>query len=520
MKSEMLGVSAMVDLENPASIGTKSKWIVAVLVGLTFAACYFRSFVFPNIPVLLWGDQLGAATDASRMLAGQLPYRDYFELLTPGSELVYASLFKVFGVSLWIPNLTMACMAAATTFFMTLCVRYIVPGPLVALPSLLFVGFVLYGSLDAMHHWFSTVVIMASMLILLKGATYRRVAAAGALCGVAASFTQSKGAAAVMALLVYIAFTSLHHSPKAVEVWRKCLLLCATSLAVFAAINAHFILAAGLNRWIDSVIIFPIRYYPSVSINNWRGTWPDFQGRTGGLKWLCFPFMYCVTPLTYIAVLWTMRRRGRANRSELSDRLLLVILIGIAMLVAIAPALSIKRLSSVSPPAMVLLAWLLSRPGKRLAVAAGTLAAVSLAIALAMVARTQTRPWAYLDLPAGRVAIADPAVYEEYRWTAEHTQPGQMYFGMPTMYVPLRLQNPAPIQAPAPSEYTRPEQIAAVIEALQTNRVRMLILRPSMYIPHLLGYPSDHLQMFQDYLYRNYHQTTTFLTGDEVWERF
>ena len=95
-----------------------------------------------------------------------------------------------------------------------------------------------------------------------------------------------------------------------------------------------------------------------------------------------------------------------------------------------------------------------------------------------------------------------------------------MFFGMPTMYVPLRLQNPAPIQAPAPSEYTRPEQIAAVIEALQTYRVRMLILRPSMYIPHLLGYPSDHLQMFQDYLYRNYHQTTTFLTGDEVWERF
>jgi hypothetical protein len=494
-------------------IGMKSKWVVAVLVGLTFAACYFRSFVFPNIPVLLWGDQLGAATDASRMLAGQLPYRDYFELLTPGSELVYASLFKLFGVSLWIPNLTMACLAAATTFLMTLCARYIVPGPFVALPSLVFVGFVLYGSLDAMHHWFSTVVIMASMLILLKGATFWRVAAAGALCGVAASFTQSKGAAAVMALLVYIAFTPLHQPPKAAEVWRKCLLLCGMSLAVFAAINARFILAAGLNRWIASVIIFPIRYYPSVSINNWRGTWPDFQGRTGGLKWLCFPFMYCVTPLTYIAVLWTMRRRW-------SERLLLVVLIGIAMLVAVAPALSIKRLSSVSPPAMILLAWLLSRPGKRLGAAAGTLAAVSLAMALAMVVRTQARPWAYIDLPAGRVAIADSAVYEEYRWTVEHTRPGQMYFGMPTMYVPLRLRNPAPIQAPAPSEYARPEQIAAVIEALQTNRVRMLILRPSMYIPHLLGYPSDHLQLFQDYLYRNYHQTTTFSTGDEVWERF
>src|SRR5271168_1724507 len=63
MKSEIPAVSAIVDPENLSSIGMNSKWAVAVLVGLTFAACYFRSFVFPNIPVLLWGDQLGAATD-------------------------------------------------------------------------------------------------------------------------------------------------------------------------------------------------------------------------------------------------------------------------------------------------------------------------------------------------------------------------------------------------------------------------------------------------------------------------
>ena len=179
------------------------KWTVPILVGLTFVLCYFRSFVFPNIPTLLWGDQLGAATDASRMLAGQLPYRDYFELLTPGSELFYAGLFKLFGVSLWIPNLMMACLAA-TTFSSSRYAPAIWCPALVALPSLLFMGFVLYGSLDAMHHWFSTVVIMAALLVLLNGATFWRFAAVGALCGVAASFTQSKGAAAVMALLVYI----------------------------------------------------------------------------------------------------------------------------------------------------------------------------------------------------------------------------------------------------------------------------------------------------------------------------
>jgi hypothetical protein len=94
-----------------------------------------------------------------------------------------------------------------------------------------------------------------------------------------------------------------------------------------------------------------------------------------------------------------------------------------------------------------------------------------------------------------------------------------MYFGMPPMYLPFLLQNPAPIDAPAPSEYGRPEQIAAAVEALEKNRVPLLLLRRSMYIPHLLGYPADHLQPFQDYLYQNYRCTKTFPSGDEVWER-
>lgn len=484
------------------------KWTVLILVGLTFVVCYFRSFLFPAIPTLLWGDQLGVATDASRMLAGQVPYRDYFELLTSGSELFYAGLFKVFGVSLWIPNLVMACLAATTVLFMSLCARHVVRGPFVALPGLLFIGFVLYGSLDAMHHWFSTVVILAAVLVSLNGTTFWRIAAVGALCGLAASFTQSKGAATLLALLIYILWREKRN-----QAWGKCLLLCGMALLVFAVINGPFIWVAGLRSWIASVILFPLRYYSSVSINNWRGAWPDFQGRPGALKWICVPFVYLATPFAYIAVLWTMRRRR-------DNRLILITLVGMAMLFAVMPALSIKRISTVSPPAMILLAWLLTRAGKRATIAGAAFAAASLAVAVAMVVRTQTRHWAYLDLPAGRVAITDSAVYEEYRWAAAHTRPGQIYFGMPTMYLPLHLQNPAPVQAPAPSEYARPEQIAAVINALETDRVPLMILRPSMYVPHLLGYPSDHLKPFQDYLYRNYRLTKIFSTEDEVWERY
>jgi hypothetical protein len=87
------------------------------------------------------------------------------------------------------------------------------------------------------------------------------------------------------------------------------------------------------------------------------------------------------------------------------------------------------------------------------------------------------------------------------------------------MYLPLKLRNPTPVEALGPSEYTRPEQVAAVIRALEKDRVPLLILRRSMYVPHALGYAADHLRLFQEYLYRNYRLTKTFSTGDEVWER-
>lgn len=489
-----------------------------LIAGLTFLCCYLRSFVSGDVPFLFWGDQLGFATNATRMLAGQIPYRDYFEFLTPGTELAYASLFKLFGVSIWIPNLVMACLAAATAWLMTLCAARVVRGAFVLLPGVLLCGFVLYGSLDATHHWFSTALVMAALLVLVDGTTMRRVAVAGALCGLTASFTQTKGATVTVGFLIYLLWTARWGTGWASAVWRKCLLLCGAAFAVFAAINGPFIYAAGWRKWVECVIVFPLRYYPSVPLNNWRAPWVDFQVRTGALKWVCVPFLYVAVPLACVWALAVMRRWKSDREDVWKSRLVLVAITSVAMFLAVAPSLNIKRISSVSPPAMILLAWLLSG-GRRKRLFAAGMAAVSLAIAVAMPIRTQVRRWSYVGLPAGKAAIPEPGEPEVYRWMVEHTRPGQTYFGMPPMYLPLKLWNPTPIEAPGPSEYGRPEQIAAVIDGLEAARTPLLLLRRSMYVPYLLGYSADHLRPFQDYLYKNYRCVKTFSTGDEVWVR-
>src|SRR5260370_35210881 len=117
-------ISATTSLDHPSPIkstsGIQSRWLVAVAPAFTFATCYLRDFVLPNSPVMSWNDQMLFASDGARIVAGQMPYRDYFQFLTPGVDLVYAFLFRHLGLLLWIPNALMACLASVPVLLMPL----------------------------------------------------------------------------------------------------------------------------------------------------------------------------------------------------------------------------------------------------------------------------------------------------------------------------------------------------------------------------------------------------------------
>jgi hypothetical protein len=497
----------------------QSGWMMAAFATLAMSVCYLRSFFFPHTPLILWGDQLGFATRGSRLLLGEFPYRDFFEFVTPGTELIYGALFRCFGVSLSVPNLLMATLAALAAWWMTWCARRLMRGVFVILPALLLIGFALYGSMDATHHWFSTLMVMGAVAALFDRISLQRIAVAGAMCGLAASFTQTKGAAVLFALVIYMVWRSRRERSAAGECWRQCLLLSGSAFVVFAVINGPFVLAAGVGPWMQDVLVFPLKYFGSVSSNQWGGFWEEFLLRKGVLQWVCFPFMYLAVPLAYAGSFVTIWRRSKVEQDEPWDQLMLLAVVGVAMFAVMIPALSIRRISCVSPPAMILLAWLLSRGGKKWTVAATALGVVSFGVALAQIAAIQLRQHLTLDLPVGHVGIPEAANYEVYRWMADHTQPGQWYFGMPPMTLPLGLRNPTPIEDPAPAEFSRPEQIAAAVEGLERTKTPLLVLLPAMYVPHLLGYSADHLQPFQDYLYLHYRKTKIFSNGEEVWER-
>lgn len=490
-------------------------WQMAALAALTFAICCLRLFVLPHTPLLLWGDAPGFAEKGVRILGGELPYRDFEEFLTPGTDLVYASLFRWFGTSLWMMHLVMASLAALAAAWMTWCAARLVRGWLVFLPAVLLMGFVLAFSLDPTHHWFSTLALMGAVCALFEGHSLGRVALAGAFLGVAASFTQTKGAAAVIALVAYFLWIDAVEKDRTGQWVRRSLVLCTAALAVFAVINVPFIAACGVRRWVWEVMVFPVRYFGSVSANNWRGAAEELAHNPGRLKWICFPFQFLVVPLTYLWFFVTLGR-DRTEPRTLRNQLMLVAVVGIAMLAAVAPALSIRRISTASPPAMLLLTWLLGRNKKLWPALA--LGAVSAAISVAQIAAIQLKHERILDLPIGRVAIPPKAdYYDVYRWMAANSKPGQWYFGLPPVALPLLLRDPTPMAQLSPGEYTRPEQVTAIVEGIERVKVPVIVLRPRMYLPS----PDlpDHLEPFRSYLYDHYRKTKSFPSGDEIWQR-
>jgi hypothetical protein len=491
---------------------------VTTVVGLvTFASCYFRSFVFPNIPLLPGGDQIGFYTAGSRIVAGELPYRDFFEILPVGTELVYATLIKLFGFCTWIPGIVMAVLVSAAAVLVTRAARHAMRGLATLLPALFLVGFLLIDeSFNATHHWFCTVAVMAAMLALLEGVTTPRIALAGGLAGLATCFTQTTGTFVVAALAIYLLWHAKQtaSSPQ----WRQAILLCTSAVAVFAAVNGYFIWQGGLGRWFFATVVFPVRYFTAPTLNNWRVLKYDFPSHPSFRRWLSYPFLFLSIPLVYLGFFLARKRRNPSESTEAWDKLVLIALTGAGMLMAVAPSPSFLRVASAALPTTILLAWFATRIGTKIVQnGVAALAVIALALTIAVPLEHQVRWRGILDLPGGRTAFSDRGLYDEYRWLQSQTRPGEYFFGMPTMYLPFQLRNPAPIWSFDTTDYTRPDQVSAALAAFQEHQVQMIIIRGPL--DRTTSSPHDHTAAFREYLWSHYRRTATFANDDRVWQK-
>lgn len=507
----------------PSPFLSSSRTFTFVVVTLSCIFVYLQVFALPCAPRLASGDQAIYLHNATRMLNGEMIYRDYDHFTFPGTDVIYAALFKCFGVLAWIPQAVLIVLGASLVGLIIFVSQKLMSGASAYLPALLFISLPFSSYLDATHHWFSLVATMAALAILLRDRTPGRLALAGALAGIATFFTQSM-ALLIVGFALFLLWERVRTREAWLELSKKEASLVVGFLATITACLAYFVRSVGAGTIFQYTIIFVARYYPSDWFNNWRvyltgrpqlhawTTW--FDGPAFLLIHLIVPFVYCVFFVVYAVKI-------RKQPSTDSRRLVLVNVAGLFLFLTVASAPAYSRLYAVSPPALVILVWFLASTPK---LSRLWLRLAWLTVFIMLIARPlmmQIRWKAYLDLPTGRTAFYDPLLHEKCKWMSERTHPSDYFFGDHLLSFALQLRNAGRVPFLRPTDYSRPEEVADAIQGLEKFHVRFV----SWYIG--LDYEKDaarhpegnHLAPIRLYLREHYHLAQTFSNGDQMWER-
>jgi hypothetical protein len=111
-------------------------------------------------------------------------------------------LFKFFGLRIWVTNAAVLLLGVALYWICFSIALRLMEQELALLASFLFLGLTYARLLNATHHWFSLLTVLCVVRIIMPVRTTPRVAAAGILLGIASCFTQTAGAAVLLAVLM------------------------------------------------------------------------------------------------------------------------------------------------------------------------------------------------------------------------------------------------------------------------------------------------------------------------------
>jgi hypothetical protein len=408
---------------------------------------------------------------------------------------------------------------AALSYFIA---RRINLGTIAFLPPLLFMTLVFRDRLDATHHWFSEAAILAAVAVLMDGRSNARVALAGALCGVAACFTQTLGFSVLVALAIFLFWESRRASKLVESMFAKQSLLAGCFAGVVLLVTYRFIQACGLHRFISSTLIFSLRYYSTYpGANSWQGY---MAGIGEFLHWRQLPdlfgflLIHALLPLMYILFFVRYRRDSATQTEQPWERLMLISLVGGFSLLSVVAAPTWARLYYVSLPALIVFAWILKCDGRVGQLFSRSLLAFSTALMAVLPLAKQLHDPAYLDLPVGRTAFLNRNAYDRYLWAASQMRSGDFFFGglFPDFYFILNLRNPGPVAFITPYEYTRPEEVQALLAGLDQHQVRILLWTPMLDLPS--NPQGDHLRPLRRYIRDHYHLSQTF-PNYQAWAR-
>jgi hypothetical protein len=500
---------------------SRSSLLISFAGALAFL--YLRTFLFPATPFVAIGDQVLFFSRATRILHGQILYRDFFELVPPGTDLLYAAAFRIFGIHAWVMQAWGIAVGLGFCWVITQIACRILRGSLILLPAFLFLVFDFSNSLDLTHHWYSTLAALAAINVLMGGTSLRRIFAAGLLCGVAALFTQTQGGLTLIALVIYLLWLYRSESLGS-SIFTQLVTLVLPFTLILSCILGFYIHKAGFRTVFYDLVVFPLRFLSSGEVNSPRTylrQLPPVHAPTDILRLIPFLFIYAIVPYIYFIGFYKLWRKRETLPTALRQRLVLLHLVGLALFLAIANGPRYFRLSTVAPPAILICIWLVSEQSPAQRAVRNLLWVLAAVFVLLLPLYRQTRWHATLNLPIGQTAFSDTLVFHEFEWLAQRTRPSDPFFNQSALSLYLSLDNPTALEFINDDDFTRPEWVEAAVRSLQRDPPHFIVLQPKS-TDHSDAH--NHTAPIRRYVNDNYRLVQIFyLNGssryqEELWE--
>ena len=289
-----------------------------------------------QLPELMWGAPDGKAiNNGLRILAGDVPYRDFWTMYAPGHFYLAAVLFKLFGVHVWVLSVAKQLLIAANAAALFLLIRRVgLPSHPALLVASAFMGmrWAFGPSLSSYETAFLFLIpAMNRAVAFAQGSNPSALVVAGILCGLGAWFKHDVAFYVTLGIVAGLSaswFLADRRPPNWVSPVGVLMRVGIGAAAGALPVVLFLAVKAGPDAWQD-LIVFPATDFGVVRGEAYPGLLPAWGGVS---PWLADPF----DPV-----------RAYATANYLSEW----IQANIPQLVFVAAVIVLARIRRLAPPA-------------------------------------------------------------------------------------------------------------------------------------------------------------------------
>ena len=238
-----------------------NKYIIIFFLAVLLFLAYISLFRSGDM-----GDEGLILADTQRIMGGQIIYRDFFSLITPGLYYLLLAAWSIFGQYYLIVRLLTILIALLICIFVYLTSRIILSRSWSALQVIIFVALLYPTQLILSFHWLALLFILIAGWQInhyLKQEKNYYLVLSGLSLGAGAFFLHTQSIIAAVAIAIFLLWYNQKKYTWLVAI-KKCLIFSASALGTFVLLMLPFLLTAGpITIW-DDLIISNFYYYPKI----------------------------------------------------------------------------------------------------------------------------------------------------------------------------------------------------------------------------------------------------------------